>query len=61
MQIYQRKTEDVLIQGLNTMTKACDALSAQNDILNKDIDKLRKKVERLQEKVLLHPEQHINE
>lgn len=36
------------------MTKACDALSNQNETLNKDIESMKKKIQRLQERVLLN-------
>lgn len=52
-QLFRPDTEKVLVRGLNAMTKACDALSTQNDLLNKDIEKLKNKVARLQERVLI--------
>tara|TARA_X000001382_G_scaffold124120_1_gene108425 strand:- start:83 stop:277 length:195 start_codon:yes stop_codon:yes gene_type:complete len=56
-QLFRPDTEKVLVRGLNAMTKACDALSTQNDLLNKDIEKLRNKVERLQERVLINQDE----
>ena len=56
-QLSRPDTEKVLVRGLNAMTKACDALSTQNDLLNKDIEKLRNKVERLQERVLINQDE----
>ena len=50
--IFQPDTESVLVRGLNAMTKACDALSTQNDLLNKDIEKLKNKIARLQDRIL---------
>ena len=51
--IFAPDTETVLVRGLNAMTKACDALSQQNETLNKDIEALKSKVARLQERVLI--------
>lgn len=50
--LFKPDTEQVLVRGLNAMTKACDALSKQNEELNKDIDGMKKKIARLQERVL---------
>lgn len=50
--IFQPDTESVLVRGLNAMTKACDALSTQNDLLNKDIEKLKNKIAILQDRIL---------
>lgn len=47
-------TEAVLVRGLNAMTKACDALSAQNKTLNEDIEGMKRKITRLQERVILN-------
>lgn len=52
--LFKPDTEAVLVRGLNAMTKACDALSTQNETLNKDINGLKKKIARLQERVLLN-------
>lgn len=38
------------------MTKACDALSNQNETLNKDIEKMKNKISRLQERILVNQE-----
>jgi hypothetical protein len=38
------------------MTKACDALSKQNEELLKDIEAMKKKIGRLQERVLENQE-----
>ncbi len=35
------------------MTKACDALTKQNETLNNDIEGLKAKIERLSERVLI--------
>ena len=35
------------------MTKACDALTKQNETLNKDIEGLKNKISRLSERVLI--------
>lgn len=50
--MFAPDTETVLVRGLNAMTKACDALSAQNEQLNKDIEGLKRKIARLQDRVL---------
>ena len=50
--MFRADTENVLCRGLNAMTKACDALSAQNEQLNKDIEGLKRKIARLQDRVL---------
>jgi len=49
--------ESVLTNGLQMMTKACDALTKQNEILNEDIKKLKGKVSVLQEKILLNSDE----
>ncbi len=51
-----KETERILVRGLNAMTKACDALTKQNDILNGDIQKLKAKLHRLQERILVNEE-----
>lgn len=51
--LFKPDTEAVLVRGLNAMTRACDALSKQNEDLNNDIEALKKKVSRLQERVLV--------
>ena len=56
-QLFRPDTEKVLVRGLNAMTKACDALSTQNELLNKDIEKLKNKVARLQERVLINQDE----
>ena len=52
--LFKPDTEQVLVRGLNAMTKACDALSKQNETLNIDIESMKKKIQRLQERVLLN-------
>ena len=52
--MFKPDTESVLVRGLNAMTKACDALSKQNETLNNDIEGMKKKIARLQEKVILN-------
>ena len=52
--LFKPDTESVLVRGLNAMTKACDALSKQNETLNNDIEALKRKIARLQERVLLN-------
>jgi hypothetical protein len=54
--LFKENTEDVLVRGLNMMTKACDALHKQNEILNKDIEGLKKKIVRLQDRVIVNSE-----
>ena len=54
--LFQPDTEDVLVRGLNAMTKACAALSKQNESLNNDIEGLKRKIARLQERVLCDSE-----
>ena len=51
--IFKPDAERVLVRGLNAMTKACDALTAQLDQAVKDIESLKKKNARLQERVLI--------
>ena len=55
--IFKVDAESVLTHGLKMMTKACDALTEQNEILNEDIKKLKNKVANLQEKILLNSEE----
>jgi len=55
--LFKPDTEQVLVRGLNAMTKACDALSRQNDELNKDIEGLKNKISRLQERVIVNTEE----
>jgi hypothetical protein len=50
--IFNEKSETILVNGLEQMTKACDAITKQNEILNNDILKLKSKLRRLQEKEL---------
>jgi hypothetical protein len=50
--LFKPDTEQVLVRGLNAMTKACDALSKQNEQHLKDIEGMKKKIARLQERVL---------
>lgn len=52
--LFKPDTEQVLVRGLNAMTKACDALSKQNELLNLDIEKMKKKIARLQERILVN-------
>jgi chaperonin cofactor prefoldin len=51
-QIFKPDTEGVLVRGLNAMTKACDALSKQNEQLNIDVEALKRKISRLQDRIL---------
>lgn len=55
--LFKPDTEQVLVRGLNAMTKACDALSNQNETLNKDIEKMKNKIARLQEKILVNQDE----
>jgi len=55
--MFKEDTENVLVRGLTSMTRACDALSDQNKRLNQDIEKLKAKVARLQDKVLVESEE----
>ena len=52
--LFKPDTEGVLVRGLNAMTKACDALSSQNEQLNKDIEALKRKVARLQDRIIIN-------
>ena len=52
--MFKPDTESVLVRGLNAMTKACDALSKQNETLNNDIEGMKRKIQRLQERVILN-------
>ena len=51
--LFAPDTESILPRGLNSMTKACDALTKQNETLNNDIEGLKAKIERLSERVLI--------
>ena len=51
--LYAPDTESILTRGLNSMTKACDALTKQNETLNNDIEGLKAKIKRLSERVLI--------
>ena len=51
--LYAPDTESILTRGLNAMTKACDALTKQNQTLNNDIEGLKAKIKRLSERVLI--------
>tara|TARA_X000001382_G_scaffold104966_2_gene80117 strand:- start:76 stop:279 length:204 start_codon:yes stop_codon:yes gene_type:complete len=51
--LFAPDTESILVRGLNAMTKACDALTKQNETLNNDIEGLKKKINRLSERVLI--------
>lgn len=51
--LFKPDSESVLVRGLNAMTKACDALTRQNEQHVKDIEGLKRKIERLQERVLV--------
>tara|TARA_R110001592_G_scaffold105343_2_gene296151 strand:- start:301 stop:507 length:207 start_codon:yes stop_codon:yes gene_type:complete len=55
--LFKPDTEQVLVRGLNAMTKACDALSNQNETLNMDIEKMKHKIARLQEKILVNQDE----
>jgi len=55
--LFKPETEKVLKNGLKMMTKACDALTKQNEILNRDIEELKNKASRLQERVLENDEE----
>ena len=55
--IFKPDAEAVLVRGLNAMTKACDALSNQNEQLNKDIEALKRKIARLNERVLTNDDE----
>jgi len=52
--ILSPKVETILTDGLNSMRKACEALSDQNKILNKDIEKLKQKCSRFEEKLRIN-------
>tara|TARA_X000001388_G_scaffold43958_2_gene31051 strand:+ start:3479 stop:3679 length:201 start_codon:yes stop_codon:yes gene_type:complete len=52
--IYRTPTEDILTQGLRQMTKACDAITKQNEILNSDINNLKSKLTQAKEKLLVN-------
>jgi len=52
--IYRTPTEDILTQGLHQMTKACDAITKQNEILNSDINNLKSKLTQAKEKLLVN-------
>lgn len=52
-QLFRKDTETILVRGLDAMTKACDALTRQNERNLKDIEGLKKKIARLQDRVLI--------
>ena len=54
--IFNEKSETILVNGLEQMTKACDAITKQNEILNNDILKLKAKLRRLQDKEIANLE-----
>lgn len=54
--IFNQKSETILVNGLEQMTKACDAITKQNEILNNDILKLKSKLRRLQDKEIANLE-----
>ncbi len=56
-EIFKKETERVLSQGLNAMTKACEALSEKNKTLNEEIDGLKSEMTRLKEKALINFEE----
>ena len=55
--MFRADTENAPCRGLNTMTKAGDALSAQNHQLNRDIEGLKRKIARLQDRVLTNADE----
>lgn len=56
-QLFKEDTEIILVKGLDAMTKACDALTRQNERNLKDIEGLKKKIERLQHRVLINQDE----
>jgi predicted RNase H-like nuclease (RuvC/YqgF family) len=55
--IFNKTTESVLARGLQAMTKACDALSAENSNLKSDIESLQNQVVQLKDKVVTNLEE----
>lgn len=47
-------TVEILEQGLSSMTKACDALTDQNNKLIEDIKGLQAQVKRMQDKLIIN-------
>ncbi len=55
--IFKEDTESVLVKGLKAMTKACEALSIQNESLATEIEGLNGEVSRLKERILSNTEE----
>ena len=51
---YELSTIQILEQGLSSMTKTCELLTAQNDTLNKEVAVLTDKVARLKDKLIIN-------
>ena len=52
--VYYTETEEILKQGLHQMTKACDAITKQNEILNNDITTLKNSLTSAKEKLFVN-------
>lgn len=51
---FELSTIQILEQGLSSMTKTCELLTAQNDALNKEVAVLTDKVARLKDKLIIN-------
>ena len=55
--LFKVNAEEVLIKGLEAMTKSCEGLTKQNDILNNDVENLKKKINFLQDRLITNSEE----
>lgn len=51
MNLFPMKSEEILTRGVQSLTKACDILTRQNEQLNEDIAALRGKIAELQDRL----------
>jgi flagellar capping protein FliD len=49
--LFKVKSEEILTKGIQSLTKACDILTYQNEQLNEEINALRKKIFLLQDEL----------
>jgi len=50
--LFHTRPEQVLSQGLSAMTKACDSLTASNELLKSEVDALTLEIARLKDKLV---------
>lgn len=50
--LFRTRPEQVLSQGLSAMTKACDSLTASNELLKSEVDALTLEIARLKDKLV---------